>query len=208
MKYTEGAFRNWGYELAHKEFGAKLINEGPWCEIINPNTNQLIIINDVIADNFFQQILLKPENYDVIATLNLNGDYISDALAAQVGGIGIAPGANMADNIAVFEATHGTAPKHAGKNRVNPGSMILSAEMMLRYIGWTKAADLIHKGIARAIALRTLTYDLARARAVMETKLKSAQLNSGNINQHLQTLMPGSTLVSTTGFGEAIISHM
>ena len=141
MKFTEGAFRNWGYELAAEEFGGELIDNGPWCKIKNPNDNSEIIIKDVIADNFLQQILLKPEDYDVIATLNLNGDYISDALAAQVGGIGIAPGANISDSVAVFEATHGSAPKYAGKNRVNPGSIILSAEMMLRYIGWTSAAE-------------------------------------------------------------------
>jgi len=163
MKFTEGAFRNWGYDLARNEFAATLIDEGPWCQLINPKTQRKIIIKDVIADNFLQQILLKPEIYDVIATLNLNGDYISDALAAQVGGIGIAPGANIADSVAVFEATHGTAPKYAGKNRVNPGSVILSAEMMLRYMGWVEAADLILKGVGGAIAAKTVTYDLARA---------------------------------------------
>jgi len=208
MKYTEGAFRNWGYELACEEFNATLIDDGPWCELVNPKTYKNIIIKDVIADNFLQQILLKPENYDVIATLNLNGDYISDALAAQVGGIGIAPGANMADTIAVFEATHGTAPKYAGKNRVNPGSMILSAEMMLRYMGWSKAADLILKGISGAIAVKTVTYDLARARAGMSAKISSDPANTSNINLNLQALMPGATLVSTSGFGDAIISHM
>ena len=208
MKFTEGAFRNWGYDLAINEFGAKLIDDGPWCELNNPKTGQKIIIKDVIADNFLQQILLKPEIYDVIATLNLNGDYISDALAAQVGGIGIAPGANMADSVAVFEATHGTAPKYAGKNRVNPGSIILSAEMMLRYIGWNDAADLILKGIAGAIAAKTVTYDLARARAGMSMKLKQSPSNSEDIKQQLEAIMPGATLVTTSGFGEAINSHM
>ena len=208
MKYTEGAFREWGYQLAMNEFAAKKIDGGPWCELTNTNTKKKIIIKDVIADNFLQQILLKPEIYDVIATLNLNGDYISDALAAQVGGIGIAPGANMSDSVAVFEATHGTAPKYAGKNRVNPGSIILSAEMMLRHIGWQQAADLILKGIAGAIAAKTVTYDLARARAGMSTKIKAAPSSASDIKQHLEALMPGATLVSTSGFGEAIITHM
>ncbi len=143
MKYTEGAFRNWGYQLAREEFGATEIDGGPWMKFANPNTGHAIVIKDVIADNFLQQVLLRPEEYDVIATLNLNGDYISDALAAQVGGIGIAPGGNIGDGVAVFEATHGTAPGFAGKDRVNPGSLILSAEMMLRYLRWTEAADLI-----------------------------------------------------------------
>lgn len=208
MKYTEGAFRNWGYELARNEFGATLIDEGPWCELVNPVSQRKIIIKDVIADNFLQQILLKPESYDVIATLNLNGDYISDALAAQVGGIGIAPGANMADAVAVFEATHGTAPKHAGKNRVNPGSIVLSAEMMLRYMGWTEAADMLLQGIGGAIASKTVTYDLARARAGMSTKIKTAPSSASDVMQQLEALMPGATLVTTSGFGEAIISHM
>lgn len=208
MKYTEGAFRNWGYELAQKEFGAKIIGEGPWCQLINPKTQKSILIKDAIADNFLQQILLKPEIYDVIATLNLNGDYISDALAAQVGGIGIAPGANMADSIAVFEATHGTAPKYAGKNRVNPGSIILSAEMMLRYMGWTEAADLILKGIGGAIAAKTVTYDLARVRAGISTKITTKPTSARDVEQQLEELMPGATLVTTSGFGEAIISHM
>lgn len=208
MKFTEGAFRNWGYELAKNEFGAKLMGEGPWCEIINPKTQRKIIIKDVIADNFLQQILLKPEIYDVIATLNLNGDYISDALAAQVGGIGIAPGANVADAIAVFEATHGTAPKYAGKNRVNPGSIILSAEMMLRYMGWNKAADLILKGVGGAIAAKTVTYDLARARAGMSTKIATKLSSAEDIERQLESLMPGATLVTTSGFSEAVVSHM
>ena len=207
MKYTEGAFRNWGYELAQREFGATVIGEGPWCEFVNPNTSRKIIIKDAIADNFLQQILLKPEEYDVIATLNLNGDYISDALAAQVGGIGIAPGANMADAIAVFEATHGTAPKHAGKNRVNPGSIILSAEMMLRYMGWTEAANLIIKGVAGAIAAKTVTYDLARVRAGFSTKVPKPG-SMKEVEQRLEQLMPGAKLVTTSGFGEAIINHM
>jgi len=208
MKFTEGAFLNWGYDLAQNEFGATLIDGGPWCELINPKTQRKIIIKDVIADNFLQQILLKPEIYDVIATLNLNGDYISDALAAQVGGIGIAPGANIADSVAVFEATHGTAPKYAGKNRVNPGSIILSAEMMLRYMGWEKAADLILKGVGGAIAAKTVTYDLARARAGMSTKITAAPSNVKDIEQKLEELMPGATLVTTMGFSEAIISNM
>ncbi|MHB8346793.1 MAG: NADP-dependent isocitrate dehydrogenase [Acidiferrobacterales bacterium] len=186
MKYTEGAFRNWGYELAKREFGAKPIGEGPWCAITSPRSGREIVVKDVIADNFLQQILLRPAEYDVIATLNLNGDYISDALAAQVGGIGIAPGANIADSVAVFEATHGTAPKYAGKNQVNPGSMILSAEMMLRYLGWTEAADLIIKGMRAAIAARTVTYDLARVLAGTD----------------------GVTQVSCSGFGEALIARM
>jgi isocitrate dehydrogenase len=208
MKYTEGAFRNWGYELARQEFNAQVIDEGPWCELVNPKSGKTIVIKDVIADNFLQQILLKPELYDVIATLNLNGDYISDALAAQVGGIGIAPGANMADSTAVFEATHGTAPKHAGKNRVNPGSMILSAEMMLRYIGWEEAADKIHQGIAGAIASKTITYDLARARAGINVKSSVKLTNVSDVEKHMKELVPGATLVTTSGFGDAIISNM
>jgi len=208
MKFTEGAFRNWGYELAQNEFGATLIERGPWCQLINPKTQRKIIIKDVIADNFLQQILLKPEIYDVIATLNLNGDYISDALAAQVGGIGIAPGANIADAVAVFEATHGTAPKYAGKNRVNPGSIILSAEMMLRYMGWKQAADLILQGVGGAIAAKTVTYDLARARVGMSAKINATSASAKDIEQKLEQLMPGATLVTTSGFSEAIISHM
>jgi isocitrate dehydrogenase len=183
MKYTEGAFRNAGYELAKEEFAATLIDEGPWCEITNPKTGKTITINDVIADNFLQQILLRPANYDVIATLNLNGDYISDALAAQVGGIGIAPGANIADTIGVFEATHGTAPKYTGLNKVNPGSLILSAEMMLRYMGWVEAADLIIKGMEGAIGSRHVTYDLAR-------------------NE------PDATELSTAEFGHEVVANM
>ncbi len=162
MKYTEGAFRNWGYELAKEEFGAVELDGGPWCTFENPKTGKTITVKDVIADNFLQQILLRPKEYDVIATLNLNGDYISDALAAQVGGIGIAPGANIADTVGVFEATHGTAPKYTGMNKVNPGSLILSAEMMLRYMGWTEAADLVIKGMEGAIGAKRVTYDLAR----------------------------------------------
>lgn len=183
MKYTEGAFRNSGYELAREEFGATLIGEGPWCEFTNPKTGKKITVNDVIADNFLQQIVLRPANYDVIATLNLNGDYISDALAAQVGGIGIAPGANIADTVGVFEATHGTAPKYTGLNKVNPGSLILSAEMMLRYMGWTEAADLIIKGMEGAISSKQVTYDLAR-------------------NE------PDATELSTTDFGHAVVANM
>ena len=183
MKFTEGAFKEWGYELAREEFGAQEIDGGPWCAFKNPNTGKEIVIKDVIADAFLQQILLRPEEYDVIATLNLNGDYVSDALAAQVGGIGIAPGANLSDTVALFEATHGTAPKYAGQDKVNPGSLILSAEMMLRHLGWSEAADLIVKGMSAAIAAKTVTYDLER-------------------------LMPGATLVSCSGFGDAIISKM
>ncbi len=207
MKYTEGAFRNWGYELAVQEFGAEPMDGGPWHKIRNPENGREIVIKDVIADNFLQQILLKPDEYDVIATLNLNGDYISDALAAQVGGIGIAPGANMSDSVAVFEATHGSAPKYAGKNRVNPGSIILSAEMMLRHLGWLEAADLVLKGIAGAIAAKTLTYDLARVRGGIFTrgrKISSRQ----DVDAELQRLIPGAVLVTTSGFGDEIIKNM
>ncbi len=207
MKFTEGAFRKWGFDLAIREFGAELIGDGPWCRIKNPITGNEIIIKDVIADNFLQQILLNPQDYDVIATLNLNGDYISDALAAQVGGIGIAPGGNISDTAAVFEATHGTAPGFAGKNRVNPGSIILSAEMMLRYIGWNEAADYIIKGVERAIAARTVTYDLARARAGFGAKGRRPG-TSKEVQEDLERLMPGATLVSTTGFGDEIIKNM
>jgi len=186
MKFTEGGFRDWGYALAQNEFGATLIGDGPWCEFKNPNTGTNIVVKDVIADAFLQQILLRPAEYDVIATLNLNGDYISDALAAQVGGIGIAPGANMADAIAVFEATHGTAPKYTGQNKVNPGSLVLSGEMMLRYMGWTEAADLIINGLATAIQSRRVTYDLAR----------------------LMDDQEGVEELSTSDFGDAIIASM
>ncbi len=183
MKYTEGAFKDWGYELAREEFGVKLLDGGPWCSFSNPKTGKEIIIKDVIADAMLQQILLRPAEYSVIATLNLNGDYLSDALAAQVGGIGIAPGANLSDDIAIFEATHGTAPKYAGQNKVNPGSVILSAEMMLRHMGWFEAADLLLKGMSGAIAAKTVTYDFAR-------------------------LMDDATLVTSSEFGECIINHM
>jgi isocitrate dehydrogenase len=183
MKFTEGGFRDWGYALAREEFGAQPIGDGPWCSFKNPKTGREIMVKDSIADAFLQQILLRPEDYDVIATLNLNGDYVSDALAAQVGGIGIAPGANLSDTVAMFEATHGTAPKYAGKNQVNPGSVILSGEMMLRHMGWTEAADLIVKGMSGAIAAKTVTYDLER-------------------------LMEGATLLSSSGFGDAIIANM
>lgn len=162
MKFTEGAFKDWGYEVAKEEFGAELLDGGPWMTLKNPNTGKEIIIKDVIADAFLQQILLRPAEYDVIATMNLNGDYISDALAAQVGGIGIAPGANIGDGIALFEATHGTAPKYAGQDKVNPGSLILSAEMMLRHMGWTEAADLIISSMEKAISNKTVTYDFER----------------------------------------------
>ncbi|MEE8513602.1 MAG: NADP-dependent isocitrate dehydrogenase [Gammaproteobacteria bacterium] len=209
MKYTEGAFRNWGYEVAMQEFGAVVIDKGPWCRLRNPKTGREIIIKDVIADNFLQQILLKPEEFDVIATLNLNGDYISDALAAQVGGIGIAPGGNVGDGVAVFEATHGSAPKYAGKNRVNPGSMILSSEMMLRYLGWTEAADLIIQGVGGAIASKTVTYDLARVRAGIAARQRDAATGSKrNVADELQRLMPGATLVSCSGFAETVIQYM
>ncbi len=207
MKFTEGAFRNWGYELALQEFNAEVIGEGPWCRIVSPDNGKDIIVKDVIADNFLQQILLKPKDYDVIATLNLNGDYISDALAAQVGGIGIAPGANISDDVACFEATHGTAPTHAGKNRVNPGSIILSADMMLRHMGWTEAADLIITGISGAIASKTVTYDLARARAGFQAKGRRPG-TSKEVQEDLERLMPGATLVSTSGFGDEIIKNM
>jgi isocitrate dehydrogenase len=183
MKYTEGGFRDWGYALAQKEFGAELIDGGPWCKFKNPRTGRDITIKDSIADAFLQQILLRPAEYSVIATLNLNGDYISDALAAQVGGIGIAPGANMSDSVAMFEATHGTAPKYAGKDYVNPGSLILSAEMMLRHMGWTEAADLLISSMAKAITSKRVTYDFAR-------------------------LMEGATQVSCSGFGEVMIENM
>lgn len=183
MKFTEGAFKEWGYEVATECFGAQLLDGGPWMTITNPKTGHKIVIKDVIADAFLQQILMRPADYSVIATLNLNGDYISDALAAQVGGIGIAPGANKGVAIAVYEATHGTAPKYAGQNKVNPGSLILSAEMMLRDMGWTEAADLVIEGIQGAIKNKTVTYDFER-------------------------LMPDATLLSTSEFGKAIIKHM
>ncbi len=162
MKFTEGAFKDWGYAVAKEEFGAELLDGGPWMRMLHPKTQKPIIVKDAIADAFLQQILLRPEEYSVIATLNLNGDYISDALAAQVGGIGIAPGANMSDKIAVFEATHGTAPKYAGQDKVNPGSLILSAEMMLRHMGWKEAADHIIQGVEQAIEAKEVTYDFAR----------------------------------------------
>ena len=209
MKFTEGAFMKWGYELAGTEFGAKKIGDGPWMSFRNPKTGNEIVIKDVIADNFLQQILLRPEEYDVIATLNLNGDYISDALAAQVGGIGIAPGANMADTVAVFEATHGTAPGFAGKDRVNPGSLILSAAMMLRYIGWNEACDLVVKGVANSIANGEVTFDLARLReAIHQPKRKDRPHDRKDVEQEIDQLMPGAKLVGTKGFGEAVIRHM
>ena len=183
MKFTEGAFRDWGYDLAKSKYGGQEIDEGPWQEITNPNNGKKIVIKDVICDAFLQQILLRPTEYDVIATMNLNGDYISDALAAMVGGIGIAPGANISDEYAVFEATHGTAPKYAGQNRVNPGSLILSAEMMLRYIGWTEASDLIISSMDRAISAKKVTYDFAR-------------------------MMNDAELVSSSGFADEMIKRM
>jgi isocitrate dehydrogenase len=209
MKYTEGAFCHWGYDVARAEFGATEKDGGPWLAFDNPVTGREIIIKDVIADNFLQQILLQPEEYDVIATLNLNGDYISDALAAQVGGIGIAPGGNIGDGLAVFEATHGTAPGFAGKNRVNPGSLILSAEMMLRYLGWTEVADLIIKGVAGTIKNGELTFDLARLRsAIRKPKRKAKTHNKKEVEKQLEELIPGARLVGTRGFGRAIIRHM
>ena len=183
MKFTEGAFRDWGYQLAEQEFGAQLLDGGPWMSIKNPQTGKEIVIKDVIADAMLQQILTRPGDYSVVATLNLNGDYLSDALAAQVGGIGIAPGANLSDTVALFEATHGTAPKYAGQDKVNPGSLILSAEMMLRHIGWGEAADLIIKGMDGAIQNGTVTYDFERQ-------------------------MEGAELVSSSGFGEKMIEQM
>ena len=183
MKFTEGSFRDWGYELAIEEFGGELLDGGPWVKISNPNTGSDIIIKDVIADAMLQQVLLRPREYSVIATLNLNGDYLSDALAAQVGGIGIAPGANLSDDIALFEATHGTAPKYTGQDKVNPGSLILSAEMMLRHLGWNEAADLVIDGMNGAIQAKTVTYDFAR-------------------------LTDNATEVSCSAFGDAIIDNM
>lgn len=183
MKFTEGAFRDWGYEIAAQEFGGKEIDGGPWQSVKNPRTGKEIIIKDVIADAMLQQILLRPDEYSVIATLNLNGDYLSDALAAQVGGIGIAPGANLSDTVAMFEATHGTAPKYAGQDKVNPGSLILSAEMMLRHLGWNEAADLVIKGMSGAIEKKTVTYDFER-------------------------LMDGAKLLSCSAFGDAVIESM
>ncbi|AKS09381.1 MULTISPECIES: NADP-dependent isocitrate dehydrogenase [Pseudomonas] len=183
MKFTEGAFKEWAYGIAEKEFGATLLDGGPWMQFKNPKTGKNVVVKDAIADAMLQQILLRPAEYDVIATLNLNGDYLSDALAAEVGGIGIAPGANLSDTVAMFEATHGTAPKYAGKDQVNPGSLILSAEMMLRHMGWTEAADLIIKGTNGAISAKTVTYDFHR-------------------------LMEGAKLLSSSAFGDALISHM
>jgi isocitrate dehydrogenase len=183
MKFTEGAFKNWGYELAKEEFGAVELDGGPWCSFNNPKTGKEIIVKDVIADAFLQQILLRPAEYSVIATMNLNGDYISDALAAQVGGIGIAPGANLSDQVAMFEATHGTAPKYAGQDKVNPGSLILSAEMMLRHMGWIEAADLVIKSLGATISAKTVTYDFAR-------------------------LMDNPQELSCSAFGDAMITNM
>ena len=209
MKFTEGAFCQWGYEVAREEFGAVDIGDGPWLSFLNPVSGREITIKDVIADNFLQQILMRPEDYDVIATLNLNGDYISDALAAQVGGIGIAPGGNIGRGIAVFEATHGTAPGFAGKDRVNPGSLILSAEMMLRYLGWKEAADLIIKGVANTIANKELTFDLAKLReAIRAPKRKEGPHDKKEVEEELEQLIPGAKLLGTKGFGEAVIRHM
>ena len=209
MKFTEGAFCQWGYQLAKDEFGAVEKDGGPWLSFANPRTGREIIIKDVIADNFLQQILMRPEEYDVIATLNLNGDYISDALAAQVGGIGIAPGGNIGEGVAVFEATHGTAPGFAGKDRVNPGSLILSAEMMLRYLGWTEAADYVIKGVANTIAAKELTFDLARLREAIRAPIRKENPHDrAEVESELEQLIPGATLVGTRGFGEAVIRHM
>ncbi len=209
MKFTEGAFRQWGYEVAREEFGATEKDGGPWLSFPNPITGHEIIIKDVIADNFLQQILMRPEEYDIIATLNLNGDYISDALAAQVGGIGIAPGANIGDAVGVFEATHGTAPGFAGKDRVNPGSLILSAEMMLRYIGWTEAADLIMKGVANTIANGELTFDLARLREAIHRPIRKERPHDRKeVETELAELVPGAKLVGCSEFGRAVIRHM
>jgi isocitrate dehydrogenase len=207
MKYTEGAFCNWGYEVAREEFGATEIDSGPWLAFRNPRTGRDIVIKDVIADNFLQQILLRPEEYDVIATLNLNGDYISDALAAQVGGIGIAPGGNIGDAVAVFEATHGTAPGFAGKDRVNPGSLILSAEMMLRYLGWGEAADKVFHGVRKTIENKELTFDLARLREAIRHP-GAAGTGKGSVEEQIERLVPGARLVGTTEFGDAVIRHM
>ncbi len=209
MKFTEGAFCQWGYALAREEFGAREIDGGPWLSFENPLSGREIIVKDVIADNFLQQILMRPEEYDVIATLNLNGDYISDALAAQVGGIGIAPGGNIGEGVAVFEATHGTAPGFAGKDRVNPGSLILSAEMLLRYIGWNEAADNILHGVVRTIANKELTFDLARLReAIHQPIRKERPHDKKGVESELEQLIPGATLVGTRGFGDAVIRHM
>ena len=208
MKFTEGAFRNWGYQLAKDEFGALEMGGGPWMAFTNPVTGREIVVKDMIADNFLQQILLRPEDFDVIATLNLNGDYISDALAAQVGGIGIAPGGNIGEGVAVFEATHGTAPGFAGKDRVNPGSLILSAEMMLRYLRWTEAADLVMKGVVNTIAAKELTFDLARLRKAIRAPKHAHAKSVEDVKHELEELVPGATLVGTRGFGEAVIRHM
>ena len=209
MKFTEGAFCHWGYEVAREEFGAKEKDGGPWLSFPNPVTGNEIIIKDVIADNFLQQILMRPEEYDIIATLNLNGDYISDALAAQVGGIGIAPGANFGDAVGVFEATHGTAPGFAGKDRVNPGSLILSAEMMLRYMGWIEAADLIMEGVAKTIANGELTFDLARLREAIHRPIRKERPHDRKeVEEELEELIPGATLVGCSEFGRAVIRHM
>ncbi len=194
MKYTEGAFRNWGYEVAREEFAAEDLRGGPWMVFSNPITGRKIVVKDIIADNFLQQILLNPGDFDVVATLNLNGDYISDALAAQVGGIGIAPGANIGDGVAVFEATHGTAPGLQGQDKVNPGSIILSAEMMLRHLGWYEAADLVMKGVANSIAALEVTFDLGR---------ESSASTGGE-----ERILEGATILGTKAFGDSIIAHM
>ena len=209
MKYTEGAFRDWAYDVVESEYDGKILDDGTYL-IQNKKFDNELIIKDCIADNFLQQIILAPEQHDVIATLNLNGDYISDALAAQVGGIGMAPGGNIGDGCAVFEATHGSAEPFAGKNRVNPGSIILSGEMMLRYLGWTEAADLVLKGVKGAIRNKQLTYDLARARAGKRLiRVKNKDKNRTiDIKEEITKLVPGATLVSTSGFGDAVINNL
>ena len=209
MKYTEGAFRDWAYELVKNKYHGSVNEDGTYA-IKCPKSNHVLTIKDCIADNFLQQIILVPEQHEVIATLNLNGDYISDALAAQVGGIGIAPGANIGDGYGVFEATHGSAESFAGKNRVNPSSIILSGEMMLRYMGWDEAADYVLKGVIGAIQKKQLTFDLARARAGKKfIRPKSKEKNTAEeIKQELMKLVPGATLVSTQGFGDAVIDNM
>ena len=203
MKFTEGAFRDWGYEIAKERFGAQTVTEAD----AKGKTDGKVVMKDRIADSMFQQLLLRPDEYSVVASPNLNGDYLSDAAAAQVGGLGLAPGGNVGDGYAVFEATHGTAPGFAGKDRVNPGSLILSAEMMLRYLKWNEAADLIHKGVANTIANKELTYDLARLREAIRVP-KSELAARKNVEENMQLLIPGAKLMSCSGFGDAIIRHM
>mgnify|MGYP003571054774 CR=1 FL=1 len=235
MKFTEGAFKDWGYELAVEEFGAEPLDGGPWHQFKNPNTGEQIVVKDVIADAMLQQILTRPDEYDVIATMNLNGDYLSDALAAQVGGIGIAPGANIGDAVALFEATHGTAPKYAGQDKVNPGSLILSAEMMLRHMGWREAADLVIQGIEGAVALFEATHGTAPKYAGQDkvnpgSLILSAEMmlrhmgwreaadlviqgiegaiSEKKVTYDFERLMQGATLLKCSEFGEAMIARM